>query len=149
MTDSKKQVIVIGGGIAGLSAGVDWIQKKGIHNIYKHEIDLLARLQDGLSQIPGVDIKGTTSLKNRVATVSITVEHFDASDVGTFLDVDYNIQSRTGLHCAPLMHEHCNTSPRGTVRLSIGPYNTKKHIDWAIKAVGEISSFRNSYMKTG
>jgi len=129
-------------GIAGISAGLDWIENKGLDNIYRHEIELLGMLQDGLSDVEGVRIWGRTRLENRVATVSVTVDDRDASDLGTTLDGNYNIQTRSGLHCAPLMHEHYGTAPGGTVRLSVGPFNTKKHIETAIKAVAETAADR-------
>ena len=130
-------------GIAGLCAGLNWVEEQGLDNIYQHEIGLLGRLQDGLQQIKGVTIHGTTSLENRVATMSMTVDNYDASDVGTILDVEYGIQTRTGLHCAPLIHEHHGTTPRGTVRFSAGPFNTEEQIDLAIKAVDEVAADRN------
>ncbi|MFH1747756.1 MAG: aminotransferase class V-fold PLP-dependent enzyme [Planctomycetota bacterium] len=130
-------------GIAGLAAGLDWIEQRGISAIYEHEIGLLEMLQSGLSDIAGVRIWGTTQLTNRVATLSVTVDNYDASDVGTILDVDYNVQTRTGLHCAPLIHKHHGTIPRGTVRFSVGPFNTREHIETAIKAVAEIAADRN------
>jgi selenocysteine lyase/cysteine desulfurase len=56
--------------------------------------------------------------------------------------VDYNILTRTGLQCAPLLHEHHGTSPRGTVRFSVGPFNTDEHIEASVRAVGEIAATR-------
>ncbi|MBU0641125.1 MAG: aminotransferase class V-fold PLP-dependent enzyme [Planctomycetes bacterium] len=129
-------------GIAGLSAGLDFVEQRGVPEIYRHEMELLALLQAGLAEIRGVKIWGTQKLENRVATMSITIDNYDASDVGTILDVDYNIQTRTGLHCAPLIHEHHGTTPRGTVRLSVGPFNTKEHIEAAIRAVAETAADR-------
>ena len=129
-------------GIAGLSAGLDWIENNGLDTIYQHEIRLLGMLQEGLSEIEGVRIRGTTKLKNRVAALSVTVDNYDPADVGTILDVDYNVQTRTGLHCAPLIHQHHGTTPRGTVRLSIGPFNTKEHVKTAIKAVADVAADR-------
>jgi len=129
-------------GIAGLSAGLDWVQKEGLENIYRHEIELLGLLQAGLSEIPGVKIWGTKKLDRRVATLSVTVANYDAQDVGIILDVEYGIQTRTGLHCAPLIHEHHGSAPRGTVRFSIGPFNTREHIETAVKAMTEIASDR-------
>jgi cysteine desulfurase/selenocysteine lyase len=129
-------------GIAGLSAGLDWISEKGNGNIYKHEMELFEALQAGLGEIKGVKLWGTESLKNRVATLSMSVENYDAQDVGTILDVEYGIQTRTGLHCAPLIHEFHGSAPRGTVRFSVGPFNTKEHVETAIKAVAEIAADR-------
>jgi len=133
-------------GIAGLSAGVDWIEARGLDAIYRHEMELLALLQGGLGEIKGVTIRGTKCLEpgRRVATLSVTVDHFDPQDVGTILDVEYGIQTRTGLHCAPLIHEHMGTTPRGAVRFSIGPFNTRAHVETAVRAMGEIAADRNS-----
>lgn len=129
-------------GIAGLNAGLNWVREKGIENIYAHEMKLLKRLQAGLEEIPGIKFWGTKNLENRVATLSMTVANYDAQDVGTILDVGYGIQTRTGLHCAPLIHEHHGSTPRGTVRFSVGPFNTEEHIETAIKAVAEIAADR-------
>jgi cysteine desulfurase family protein len=129
-------------GIAGLSAGIDWFTERGIENIYAHEIKLLTMLQHGVKEIPGVSIHGTRNLEQRVATISITIDGYDPSDAGALLDVDYGVQTRTGLQCAPLIHEHHGTAPRGTIRFSIGPFNTEAHIEAAIKAVTEIAADR-------
>jgi len=129
-------------GISGIHAGLKWVQKKGLDSIYRHEIELLSLLQDGLTGIKGINVHGPLNLDRRVATLSITVDNYDPSDVGTLLDVDYNIQTRTGLQCAPLIHKHHGTSPRGTVRFSIGPFNTKSEIERTVTAVSEITADR-------
>ena len=119
-----------------------FFQGRGVEEIHRHEMKLLGILQEGLAEIPGVTLYGTTSLENRVPTMSMTVANYDAADVGAFLDVDHNILTRTGLHCAPRIHEHYGTAPRGTVRLSIGPFNTEEHIHAAIAAVEKIQGQR-------
>lgn len=129
-------------GIAGLSAGLDWVLEKGLDTIRIHEMELMGMLQDGLSDIPGITIWGTRRLDQRVATMSLTLANYDAADIGTILDVDYGIQTRTGLHCAPLIHDHYGTSPRGTVRFSIGPFNTREHVEMTVRAMSEIASDR-------
>jgi cysteine desulfurase / selenocysteine lyase len=101
-----------------------------------------------LAAIPGVHLRGTRRLTQRVATLSITVDQYDPSDVGTILDVDYGIQTRTGLQCAPLIHEHMGTTPRGTVRFSVGPSNSRAHIEAAVRAVAEIAADRCAGTKT-
>ena len=59
------------------------------------------------------------------------------------LDVDYNIACRTGLQCAPFVHQHLGTELiHGTVRLSIGPFTLESDVDAAIQAIQEIADFR-------
>jgi selenocysteine lyase/cysteine desulfurase len=76
----------------------------------------------------------------RVPVVSFNVDGIEAADVGTVLDVSYSVATRTGLHCAPLVHAGIGTSPKGTVRMSLGPFTTDADIDTALTAVSEIAS---------
>jgi cysteine desulfurase/selenocysteine lyase len=129
-------------GIAGLSAGVDWLTEHGMEAIQLREDALVGQLIDGLRETRGVTVYAPPNGRPRVPTISITVKGWDPSDIGTILDVDHNILTRTGLQCAPKVHEHLGTSPRGTVRFSVGPFNTEAHIFAAIKAVAEIAAKR-------
>ena len=82
------------------------------------------------------------SIENHNAVLSFNIEGWDAGNVGTMLDVDHNIACRTGLQCAPLVHVQLGTDKiHGTVRLSIGAFNTEEHIDKAIEAVKQIAAF--------
>ncbi len=127
-------------GIAGLSAGLDWIEDYGLTAIRRHEMELLALLQNGLSERSGVRIWGTRGLENRVAILSITVDGFDPGDAGTILSTTHGIHTRSGLKCAPLIHQHMGSAPRGTLRFSIGPFNTREEIAIAIEAVSALAA---------
>jgi cysteine desulfurase / selenocysteine lyase len=127
-------------GIAGLHFGQAYLAARGLEAIYRHEMGLFARLQSGLAAIDGVTLHGTTSLEHRLPVLSFTVAGRDPADVGTLLDVEYGIAARTGLQCAPLLHQQMGTLERGTVRFSIGPMNEESHIDAALAAVGEIAA---------
>ena len=127
-------------GIAGLHFAQAYIAKRGMGNIYRHEMGLFAALQEGLGGIEGVTLHGTTNLENRLPVLSFTVAGRDPADVGTLLDVDHNIAARTGLHCAPLIHRQMGTGERGTVRLSVGPMNTTADVDAAVAAMREIAA---------
>jgi len=130
-------------GIAGLNAGVKWILARGLDSIHEYEMDLVRTLRDGLASIPGVVLYCQDDLTDHIAVLAFNVAGMDAADVGTMLDVDHDIACRTGLHCAPLVHEQLGTSTiRGAVRFGIGPFNTKEHIAKAINAVAEIASLR-------
>lgn len=130
-------------GIAGLNAGVKWILARGLDAVHEYEMGLARTLRDGLADIPGVVMYCQDDLTNHIAVLAFNVQGMDASDVGTMLDVDHDIACRTGLHCAPLVHEQLGTTKiRGAVRFGIGPFNTEEHIAKAIDAVREIASMR-------
>lgn len=131
-------------GVAGLNAGVKWITQKGIMNIHNEEMKLWKKLRDGISAIEGVKIYCATSTENQNPVLSFNINGFDAGDVGTMLDVDYDIACRTGLQCAPKVHMGIGSFDiHGTVRLSIGAFNTEAEIDTAIQAVKEIAAIKN------
>jgi cysteine desulfurase family protein len=128
-------------GIAGLHAGVEWLTARGMKTVHEHELELTRRLRDGLQTIDGVTLYCQDDLSNHIGVLIFNVDGLEAADVGTMLDVDYNIACRTGLHCAPLVHEQLGTVPRhGAVRFAVGPFNTVEQIDTAIGAVQEIAS---------
>jgi len=132
-------------GIAGLNAGVKWVQKIGLEAIHRHEMALWTRLRDGLRPIEGVTLYCAEDVpgKERISVLSFNIDGLEAMDTGTMLDVDYNIACRTGLHCTPAVHEHLGTDKiHGAVRFGIGVFNTVEHIDAAIHAVGEIAASR-------
>lgn len=127
-------------GIAALLAGQEWIEERGIENIHSGEMRLAQVLVDGFREIEGVTVYCCDDLENHLSTVSINVEGMDAGNVGIMLDVDFNIATRTGLHCAPLVHQQMGTADSGgAVRFSIGAFNTESHIQTAIEAVTEIA----------
>jgi cysteine desulfurase family protein len=127
-------------GVASLWAGQDWLDQQGVKNIYAHEMKLAAKLVEGLRQIKDVHIYCCNSLVNHLSTITINIDGMDAGDVGMMLDVDYSIATRTGLHCAPLVHKQLGTVDiHGGVRFSIGAFNTEEQVDAAIGAVAAIA----------
>jgi cysteine desulfurase family protein len=128
-------------GVAGLHAGLKWINEQGIENLHKKEMALWDKLRIGLQKIDGITTYCAENATNQNPVLCFNIDGFEAGDVGTMLDVDYNIACRTGLHCAPKVHEGLGTfDMHGTVRFSIGPFNTENHIEAAIEAVKEIAT---------
>jgi len=129
-------------GIAGLLAGQKFIEKHGgAEGIYNSEMALLHRLWKGIKDIKGVKLYCAETLDNHLPVLSVNVEGFEAGDTGIMLDVDYDIATRTGLHCAPGVHEVLGTDKiKGTVRFAVGPFNTEQDIDTAIKGMTDIAA---------
>ncbi|MCC6871687.1 MAG: aminotransferase class V-fold PLP-dependent enzyme [Candidatus Fermentibacter sp.] len=130
-------------GVAGLNAGVNWVLEQGMDKIHAHEIGLWDRLRRGVQAIDGVTTYCADDTENQNPVLSLNIHGFEAGDVGTMLDVDHGIAVRTGLQCAPQVHVQLGTDKiHGTVRFSVGPFNTEKDIDRAIAAVGEIAAIK-------
>lgn len=129
-------------GLAGLAAGIRWVQDRGVEAIRQQEIQLTQRLIDGLQEIPGVAVYGGLDAMRQMATVSFNVGALEPSSVGLRLDEEYDILCRVGLHCAPAAHKTLGTFPNGTVRFSLSAWNTRDEVDVALCAVRQIAAER-------
>lgn len=128
-------------GIAGLLNGQKWIAREGLGNIHARERALMKQLVNGLREVDGVIVYCADRLDEHVCVLSVNVEGMTANNVGTLLDVKFNVATRTGLQCAPKVHELLGTKAlKGTVRISLGPFNTEAHIDRVIEGLADISA---------
>lgn len=126
-------------GLAGLLAGLSYLQERGLDALRAHEVALTERLLAGLRGIPGVTVYGPADPACRVAVVSFNIAGWMPSDAALFLDERYDIACRPGLHCAPSAHRILGTFPTGTVRFSLGPFNTADEVDQAVQAVAGLA----------
>ncbi len=126
-------------GVAGLAAGIRYVQEKGMANIHAHEVALTERLWWMLAEMEGIEIFGHRDFSRRVGTLSFRTAALPAAEVGGILDQAFDIAVRPGLHCAPYIHRSLGTFPEGTVRVSPGPFNTEEDIDRLADALAEIA----------
>lgn len=131
-------------GLAGLLAGVRWVQGRGVEAIRAHEQALTARLLEGLAQVPRVVVYGPQDPARQTGIVSFNLEGMEPSEVGLLLDEEYGILCRVGLHCAPAAHRTLGTFPRGTVRFAVGCFTTLEQVDAAVEAVQGIARLARS-----
>jgi len=127
-------------GVAGLAAGVKFVQEKGLDELHAHEMQLIDRLWRQLDEMPGHQVFGHRDLTRRVSTISFRSESLPAAEIGGILDQAFEVAVRPGLHCAPYIHRSLGTFPEGTVRVSPGPFNTGDDIDHLAHALAEIIS---------
>ena len=125
-------------GIAGLNAGVKFILETGINKIREHEESLCEYMLQKLTTVPNIKIYGPMDSKKRAAVISVNIGNLDSGEITFILDDMYDIATRSGIHCSPLSHETLGTLQQGTVRFSLGYFNTKEEIDKAVEALIEI-----------
>ena len=125
-------------GIAGLLSGINYIMREGITAIQEREQELSQHFINELLNIPSIKVYGFKDASLRTPTISINSSKINNAELGFILDREYGIMSRTGLHCAPLAHKTMGTFPEGTLRFSLGPFNDKKDINYALHALNSI-----------
>ncbi|HEX4000866.1 MAG TPA: aminotransferase class V-fold PLP-dependent enzyme [Pirellulales bacterium] len=127
-------------GLAGLAAAVEFLEQEGVAAIAAREAALADRLQAGLQEIIGVTVYGPADSSRRVGVASINIRGYDPQEAATLLDCSFGIQVRGGLHCAPAMHERLGTlATGGTVRFSLGAFNSESDVDAAIAGVATLA----------
>jgi len=130
-------------GIAGLGAGIKFINSEGTPKIRSHGQMLIQRLIDGLSQITGVKVYTAPDIERQAPLLSFTVKGYEPGEVGAILDQAFDIKVRTGLQCAPAAHKSFGTFPKGTIRVSPGYFNTLTEMDSALRAIEQIAHSKN------
>ncbi len=130
-------------GLAGLRAGVRWVQARGVRAIRAHEMAITQQLIDGLRTIDGVTVYGSLDAGRQTATVSFNIAAMPPSEVGLRLDEEHGIMSRVGLHCSPAAHRTIGTFPQGTVRFGLGVFNTADEIEQSLRAVRQLAEERH------
>jgi len=124
--------------LAGLKAGIEFIEDRGREQIRRHKTALLEQFLYGLRKLPGAQIHGPGQAENLGGAVSFTLANRDPSEIGFVLDTEYGICVRTGLHCAPEAHRSIGTLPTGTIRVSPGFDNTPSDIDLLLRALDKM-----------
>ncbi len=127
-----------GPGLAGLGAGVDFILKQGVEQIFEKEKELLRHTLEKLSSLEKLTLYGPCDPDRQMAVLSFNIEGLRAEEVTYALDQKYGIMVRAGLHCSPMAHRVIGTIDRGAVRVSFGYFNTQEDVGTLTDALEEI-----------
>ena len=118
-------------GLAGLKAGIQWIEEQGIDSLAKKCRSLVRDLRCGLELIPGVHV-----YSGEGQVLSVTIDGLDNGTAASELEERWGIMTRIGLHCAPLAHRTIGTFPNGTIRFAVSPFTREEDIQICIRACG-------------
>jgi cysteine desulfurase family protein len=122
--------------LVGLEAGVREVERLGVAHIQSHHAQRSRQFLDGVAGLPGVHVVGPGTTERRVGVVSLQVEGYDPQELAGLLDGEFGVETRAGLHCAPLLHRSVGTfDSGGTVRFSFGNSTTEGEVTVAIEAL--------------
>ena len=127
-------------GLAGLLAGLEWIEKKGLDQIIEHEAALVQVMIDGLIGIENLAYHGPAGVADRIGVFSFRVAGYAPHELSAVLESGFGILSRSGIHCAPWVHRALGTlDDGGTTRLSFGPFVTQQDVRYAADALAQVA----------
>jgi selenocysteine lyase/cysteine desulfurase len=119
-------------GIAGLDAGMRYVNKIGMENIFRREHTQLQKCVRGLEKMGYPIFAG----EHQAATVSFLPDG-DCEEFAEKLGRQ-GVAVRAGLHCAPLAHESAGTLQSGTVRISLGHHASGQQIEQFLRIVSRL-----------
>lgn len=130
-------------GIIGLGAAAEFVKKIGVDVIAQYEEELIAFIDEKLDNMQAVTRYGPDADKKTGITL-FNIAGITAEEATSILGNEYGIAVRGGYHCAGLAHKTIGTWDRGGIRVSVGPFNTKKHMEKLADAVWKISCRQES-----
>jgi cysteine desulfurase / selenocysteine lyase len=127
-------------GIASLLAGIRFIERSGQDAITSKCRGLTAFFLRELRKVPEITLYTPSP---DLPVVSLNIGDLDNDETGYILANAYGIITRTGLHCAPLVHERIDGG-KGCVRVSLSCLNTTEECRMAADAIREVAERADS-----
>ena len=128
-------------GLAGLSAGVQYVLDRGVGDIQACARAHAARFLAAVEGADGLTVygPGREHPDDRTDVFSVRIAGLAPLDLASMLERRFGILTRPGIHCAPLAHQTIGTLPEGTTRLSFGLFTTTDDVEAAAAALIEIA----------
>ncbi len=125
--------------IAGLNAAINWHNETNCTHSQKRQI-FARMIFDGLHSIKGVNVLSSPCFESGI--VSFSFDNLNSLAASDLLDERFDVATRAGLHCAPLVHKHLGTDKDGLVRASVSAQNTKQEIFDFLNGVEQIAKMK-------
>ncbi len=124
-----------GPGLAGLLAGIKYLNNIGLKNIYQKKRRIAGMLAEAIEEIDNSVVYRPPKEKPWTAVISFTLKDMCTASIADFLSMEHGICCRYGFHCAASAHKTIGTFPGGTVRLSPGIFTTEEDVQTTIEAI--------------
>lgn len=126
-------------GVAGLKAGIDYIMKKKLSVIREREAYLTGRFKNQILNLPDVKFYGSSDDEKRAGILALNIGDIPSFEISDALSYKYGIMTRSGIHCAPLLHKAAGTEKQGMVRFSFSHLLSDDDVDEAAKVLWDIA----------
>ena len=126
-------------GLAGLRAALIWMENEGMDNIREREEVLGKLFLDGIADLPRWKLYGRRDMTGRLPVFALNLEGGDNGILAQELAERWGIETRPGLHCAPLAHRTLGSFPQGALRISPGYFNTEEDVVFCLEALKDLA----------
>ena len=123
---------------AGLRAGIEFLNSTGRERIHFYELSLIKRAYRELSRMKNVIMYTSEPTDADTAVLSFNIAGKQSSEAAELFD-KAGICLRAGYHCAPDAHKKLGSIDFGSLRISVGVFNTAADIDRFLEAAQKIS----------
>jgi cysteine desulfurase/selenocysteine lyase len=124
-------------GMIGMGEAARYLERIGLENIEKHELELGRLISQGLSEIPNLQFAGVKDPGLRGGIIPFNIKGMKYHDISLMLDRSHGIMIRSGQHCC---HSWFNGHGiEGSARASLYLYNTKEEGEIFAEAVKKIA----------
>jgi cysteine desulfurase family protein len=106
----------------------------------KHTPEDFLVLIDSIKKIPDITVLCASEKQMQGKVFSIFHNRISCSDLSSLLFQKFQIETRSGLHCAPLAHTNLGTFPHGTTRIAPSPYHTANDFEYLINSIKAVVS---------
>lgn len=120
--------------VVGFGAAIDYLEKIGMENVRKHEIELTEYALKSILSMKYVTVYGPKDPNYRGGVISFNIADIHPHDLATIMN-DHGIAIRSGHHCAQVLMQRLDVP--ATSRASFYIYNTKEEIDKFVNAIKE------------
>ena len=134
------------GGVVGLGAAIDYIEKIGYENIEKQEKEVVTYAIQELKKLKYLDLYLTSNLENHSGVISFNIKGVHPHDIASILD-SQNVCVRSGNHCAQPLMRYLGID--STCRASFYFYNTKEDVDALVNAINKAYNMFEKYINKG
>ncbi len=132
------------GGVIGLGAAIDYIEKVGYDTIEKLEKEVVSYAIEELSKLDFMDLYLTPNRENHSSVISFNIKGIHPHDVASILDAN-GVCVRSGNHCTqPLLRFMGIDS---TCRASFYFYNTEEDVDKLVIALNKAYEMFKKYVQ--
>ena len=127
-------------GLVGLNEGLRWVERETVAALHRRASEQVRTFIENVLQLDGFAYYGPQGVADRIGVFSVRVDGVAPADLSAALERDYGILTRSGMHCAPLVHRRIGSAEHGgTARLSFGPFLSNQDVKYAADALAELA----------